>query len=279
MQTSKQESFIEEQILPAPSISLAATSSVKRIRLWDLPTRLFHWSLVVAVSVAVVSGEIGGEWIGVHAKAGLTILGLVVFRLIWGIIGSTHARFAHFAPSISKLRAYIKGQWTGVGHNPLGALSVFALLALLAAQVGTGLFSNDDIDFTGPLFNLVDQALSNRLTGLHQLFAKGLFVLLAVHVVAIGFYTLIKKDNLVKPMVTGWKEVTDGKSASKGGVLAFLVASVFSLAVVYSISDFSVRDLFSSSSPLNSTATAAQKESSQPAAAISSSTPKVAPTW
>jgi len=156
---------------------------------------------------------------------------------------------------------------------------VFALLALLAAQVGTGLFSNDDIDFTGPLFNLVDQALSNRLTGLHRLFAKGLFVLLAVHVLAIGFYTLIKKDNLVKPMVTGWKEVSDGKSASKGGVLAFLVASVFSLAVVYCVSDLSVRDLFSSSLPLNSTATAPQKEPIQSASAISSSPSKTVPAW
>jgi len=248
MQNTKstiQTTFVDEQLDANAAITLVSTSPVKRIRLWDLPTRIFHWALVTLVSIAIISGEIGGEWMGLHAKAGLAIIGLITFRLIWGIVGSTYARFTHFAPTVPKLRAYFKGQWKGVGHNPLGALSVFALLALLAAQATTGLFSNDDIDFFGPLFNLVDQSMSDRLTGFHQLFAKVLFVLLAVHVVAIIFYVLIKKDNLVKPMITGWKEVTEGKSAVKGGIIAFSVTLFISLTVVYAVSDFSVHDILS----------------------------------
>ena len=249
MQTNKSTlpaESVDNQVTANAPITLVATSSVKRIRLWDLPTRIFHWALVILVSIAVISGEVGGEWMGVHGKAGLAIIGLISFRLIWGVIGSTYVRFTQFFPTAPKLLAYFKGQWKGVGHNPLGAISVFALLALLAAQAATGLFSNDDIDFNGPLFNLVDQTLSDRLTGFHQLFAKVLFALLAVHVVAIIFYMLIKKDNLVKPMITGWKEVTEGKSAIKGGVIAFFVALFISLTVVYAVSSYTLHDIFSS---------------------------------
>jgi cytochrome b len=231
----------------SPHISLISTSPLKRIRLWDLPIRIFHWALVVAVTVALITGEIGAQWIGVHGKAGLTIVGLLSFRLVWGVIGSSYARFASFAPTWSALRRYFKGQWHGVGHNPLGALSVFALLGILAAQAATGLFANDDIDFTGPLFNLVEEATSNRLTAFHQIISYGIFAILALHILAIAFYVLIKKNNLVKPMVTGWKEVDDGKLATQGGPIALTVALIFSLAVVYAVSGLSPRDLSPSS--------------------------------
>jgi cytochrome b len=207
-----------------------------RIRLWDLPVRVFHWSLVLAVGTAVVTGELGGSWMTLHGQAGLAIVGLVVFRLVWGLIGSTHARFVRFAPTPGRLKAYLRGRWAGVGHNPLGALSVFALLALLAAQAGTGLFSNDDIAFSGPLFNLVDEALAGRLTGLHKQLANALLALLALHIAAIAFYVGLKKDNLVKPMLTGWKDVERGESAEHGGPLAFIVALAIALAAVFAVS-------------------------------------------
>lgn len=189
---------------------------LRRILVWDLPTRLFHWSLVAAVAVAVVSGEIGGDLMELHGKAGLAILGLVAFRLTWGFVGATHARFLNFAPTAGKLRDYLRGKWKGHGHNPLGALSVFALLGLLAAQAGTGLFGTDEITFTGPLFSLVEETLANRLTGLHKQLAYVLLAVLALHIIAILVYLKVKKDNLVKPMVTGWKEVRHGTSAGKG---------------------------------------------------------------
>lgn len=217
----------------AAAVSSNAHPTLTRIRLWDLPTRVFHWSLVVAVLTAFITGQIGGSWMAVHAKAGLAIIGLVVFRLVWGVVGSTHARFLNFVPTPAKIKAYIKGQWQGVGHNPLGALSVFTLLVLLTVQAGTGLFSNDDIDFSGPLSALIESTLSNRLTGIHVLLSNGLIGLVALHLVAIVFYVRFKKDNLVKPMVTGWKEVSSGTSATQGGLMAFIVALLIALAVVY----------------------------------------------
>jgi cytochrome b len=215
------------------SPAAARAPALQRIRVWDLPTRLFHWSLVAAVTVAVISGEIGGDWMELHGRAGLFIVGLVTFRLVWGFVGSTYARFRSFVPTPAGLRAYLRGRWKGQGHNPLGALSVFALLALLAAQAGTGLFGNDDIAFSGPLAALVDEALSNRLTGLHKQLAYVLLGLLALHVAAIVVYVRLKKDNLIKPMVTGWKEARSGTSASQGGPVALVLALAAAAAAVY----------------------------------------------
>ncbi|SHN67684.1 Cytochrome b [Duganella sacchari] len=220
---------IEELVQPA----VAVAPPRKRILVWDLPTRVFHWSLVAAVTVALITGEIGGDWMPVHGKAGLAIVGLVTFRLVWGVIGATHARFASFAPTLSSLRAYLRGRWKGQGHNPLGALSVFALLLLLAAQVGTGLFGTDEISFSGPLASLVEEATSLRLTGWHQKLTYLLFALLAVHVLAIAVYLVLKKDNLVKPMVTGWKEVHHGVSARPGSWPALVIALAAAAAAVY----------------------------------------------
>ncbi|ELX13168.1 cytochrome b domain-containing protein [Janthinobacterium sp. HH01] len=221
-----------EELQPAA----AAAPTRRRILVWDLPTRVFHWSLVLAVTVAIVSGEVGGDWMEVHGKAGLAILGLVVFRLAWGFAGSTHARFLSFLPTAASLRAYLRGRWKGQGHNPLGALSVFALLGLLAVQATTGLFGNDEISFTGPLFALVEEGLANRLTGLHKQLAYVLLAVLALHIVAILVYLFLKKDNLVKPMVTGWKEVRAGTSAAKGSWTALLLSIAFAGAVVASAS-------------------------------------------
>ncbi|MQA20127.1 cytochrome b/b6 domain-containing protein [Rugamonas rivuli] len=217
-----------EELQPAA----AAVQTRRRILVWDLPTRVFHWSLVLAVTVAIVSGEIGGDWMEVHGKAGLAILGLVAFRLAWGFAGSTHARFLNFLPTAASLRAYLRGRWKGQGHNPLGALSVFALLGLLAVQATTGLFGNDEISFTGPLFALVEEGLANRLTGLHKQLAYVLLAVLALHILAILVYLFLKKDNLVKPMVTGWKEVRAGTSAAKGSWTALLLSLAFAAAVV-----------------------------------------------
>ena len=212
--------------------SARALVSRKRIRVWDLPTRLFHWSLVAAVLTAVVTGQIGGDWMAVHGRAGLAIVGLVTFRLVWGFVGGTHSRFAHFAPTPVRLWAYVRGQWRGVGHNPLGAVSVFTLLGLLGTMAGTGLFSNDDIAFAGPLAALGGDALSSRLTGLHHQVADALLVFLALHVLAIVFHAWFKKDDLVTPMVTGHKEAEFEEPTRQGGWLALLLAVALAVAAV-----------------------------------------------
>ena len=210
--------------------------NTKRIKVWDLPTRLFHWLLVLSVGAAVLTGQLGGGLIDWHGRIGLGIVGLVVFRLVWGFVGSTYARFWQFVPTPARVRAYLKGDWRNEGHNPLGALSVLGLLALLVCQLLTGLVANDDIAFRGPLFDLVGEALSNRLTGLHHKFGDLLIGLVVLHVAAIVFYVRFRKKNLVKPMLTGWKEDGEGVSAQGGGFVAVLVALLLAALAVYGAS-------------------------------------------
>lgn len=181
---------------------------MKRLHVWDLPTRLFHWLLVLGIATAYVTGQIGGNLIVWHGRAGLFIIGLVAFRVVWGFVGAPTARFAHFVRGPGAIRAYLRGQWRGIGHNPLGALSVIGLIALVGAQAVTGLFTNDDISFAGPLADLVSKETSDRLLGIHVLLQNVLLGLVVLHLAAIVFYVRIKRDNLVRPMLTGWKSVT-----------------------------------------------------------------------
>ena len=213
--------------------------SIKRIKLWDLPTRLFPWLLAIFVSAALITGNIGGGAIEWHGKIGLVIVGLIVFRVVWGLIGSSHARFASFLPTPAAITAYLRGDWRGIGHNPLGALSVLGLLLLVAVQLSTGLFGNDDIAFHGPLFDLIGKDLSDRLTGIHELTSNALIALIVLHLAAIAFYGHVKKDKLIKPMITGWKDLApgeDGESTTGGGAIAFIVALAIALAAVYGAS-------------------------------------------
>lgn len=207
-----------------------------RVLIWDLPTRLFHWLLACAVVAAVLTGQLGGGLIELHGKIGIAIFGLLAFRLVWGFAGSTYARFAQFFPTAARIKAYLAGQWQGEGHNPLGALSVFALLGLLSVQVLSGLVANDDIAFRGPLYDLVGRDWSNRLSGLHHLLSNLLIALVGLHVAAIAFYGHVKKQKLLQPMLTGWKEACEGPSATGGGTLALVVALAVAAAAVYGAS-------------------------------------------
>ena len=197
-----------------------------RILVWDLPTRLFHWLLVALVVTAIITGKIGGGAIVWHGRIGVAIVGLLAFRIIWGFVGSSHSRFASFFPTPGKMVAYLRGHWRGPGHNPLGALSAFGLMALVALQVASGLLANDDIAFQGYLSGLIDKSLSDRLTGLHKLAFNALLVMIALHLAAIAFYAHVKKDNLVKPMITGWKEVEHHHPAPTGGGIGRLVLAL-----------------------------------------------------
>jgi len=195
----------------AVEAAAAARDDVRRVVLWDLPLRVFHWSLVAAVTVAIVTGELGGACMPWHGRAGLVIVGLLVFRVLWGLVGSATSRFTQFAPTPGRVLAYLRGRWRGVGHNPLGALSVFALLGLLSLQAATGLFGNDDIAFAGPLNHLVDDAAGARATGWHRWLANGLIALVVLHLLAIAFHVLVKRHRLVRPMITGRRELEPGR--------------------------------------------------------------------
>lgn len=209
--------------------------STRTIKVWDLPTRIFHWLLAMLVVAAFVTGWLGGNLIEWHGRAGIAITGLLAFRLVWGFIGSTYARFADFVPGPAHIWAHIRGEWNGLGHNPFGALSVLALLGILIFQAVSGLVSNDDIAFEGPLYALVSKDTSDWLSSLHRLNFWVIIALVAAHVGAILYYLHAKKDNLVKPMIVGTKEVSDpdAQAAQGGGVLAFVVAFAIALAVVW----------------------------------------------
>lgn len=199
-------------------------------RVWDLPLRIFHWLLVLAVTAAIVTGKLGGPWLAWHGRCGALIMGLLIFRLAWGFIGSHHARFASFVPTPQRLREYLRGAWQGLGHNPLGALSVLALLAVLITQVATGLFAGDDSDFLGPLATHVTQATSQRLTYWHGMAFNGLAALISLHIGAIVFHGWARKTNLVTPMLTGNKRgdaaVANEPASMWRAVAAILLAYV-----------------------------------------------------
>lgn len=169
--------------------------------IWDLPTRLFHWALVICVIGAYVSINTGN--IDMHEKFGLTVMGLVIFRIIWGFIGHTPSRFASFIPSPKTLLAYLKTQkYSGQGHNPLGALSVLALLSLLLAQTISGSFSTDDILFEGPLLHLAP-SFSDTAFSIHNLGRILIFFLILLHWTALLFHRFVLKERLTIRMVTG----------------------------------------------------------------------------
>lgn len=177
-----------------------------RIRVWDLPTRLFHWALAACLIGSLVSVSLGGNAVGWHFRFGYAILTLLLFRIVWGFVGPRYARFSSFPPNPAAALRHLLGRdahAVGPGHNPLGALSVYALLLALAVQAGTGLFANDAIMWDGPLKNLVTNASSDTLTRLHKLNRFVVIALVLLHLGAIAFYSLVKRRRLVAAMITG----------------------------------------------------------------------------
>lgn len=211
----------------------------RNVPIWDLPLRTFHWLLVLSVVGAYITGTLGGNLTIWHERFGGLILGLLIFRVLWGFVGSEYARFSSFFPTPKRIIAYLNGQWTGIGHNPVGALAIITLLLTLTVQVSTGLFANDDIAFEGPLFHLVDKDVSDKLTGLHSRSFDFLLVVIAIHVSAILFYQWVKKADLVLPMLTGKKRVSSHLSSTNNiqtaGRLRFVLSFLFATTVVWGV--------------------------------------------
>lgn len=197
------------------------------VRVWDLPTRLFHWALVVCVIGLAVTAysESGLDW---HARLGYAVGTLLLFRLVWGFIGGRWSRFASFLYSPGSVVAYLRGRAHPdhlVGHNPLGAGSVFLMLAFLLAQVGTGLVSDDESAFTGPLNRFVSSSTGLAATWYHK--RVGQWVLLALvvlHVAAVLYYLWRKRENLVRPMIGGDKQVAGPAQPSRDDAASRTVA-------------------------------------------------------
>ena len=198
------------------------------VRVWDLPTRLFHWSLVLLVAASLATGEfdsiLGAGTLEWHKRSGLAILALLVFRLAWGFAGGTHARFASFLRGPREVIGYAKGlldgreQAEGAGHNPLGGWSVVAMLSALAVQVSTGLFLVDeDYGFEGPLARYASAAVADFLEEVHEANYGVIGALVALHLAAIAYYTVVKRQDLVRAMLTGVRRLAPGAQDSRGG--------------------------------------------------------------
>lgn len=206
---------------------------VQRIRVWDLPTRLFHWTLLGSVVGAVVSAKAGAmEW---HARLGFAVFALLAFRLLWGFVGGHWSRFASFVHAPGAAWRHLRGQPQAgerldVGHSPLGALSVFALLAVLALQVGSGLVSDDEIATLGPLNHLVSTGTALAFTSWHRSWGQWLlFALVGLHLAAIAGYWL-RGQALLPAMLHGDKSLPAGTPASADGLRARLLALLLALA-------------------------------------------------
>ena len=196
------------------------------LRVWDAPLRLFHGLLAASVLGACLSAWLGGAWMEWHARLGLMVLGLLLFRLLWGVLGSSYARWSYLLMSILAAPRYLKGQWRGLGHNPLGALSVLAMLGALAVQVGSGLFADDDIALRGPLQALVSSAQSQWLTGLHRYNQWLVLGLIALHLAAIAWHRM-KGKPLVAAMLHGHvRREYPGQRSAHGGHWAYALLAV-----------------------------------------------------
>jgi hypothetical protein len=222
----------------------------KIIRVWDLPIRVFHWLLVLCIIGSLVSVNFVDNAMDWHAYFGYSVLTLLIFRIVWGFVGSTHARFASFIPNHKKILDYLQGNTAcGLGHSPLGALSVFAILLALSVQALTGLFADDEIAFQGPLAKYVSNSLVSILSEIHEANQVVIYTLIAIHIAAIIYYKKFKGEDLIKPMISGDKEIdpseeanyspSDLGRASKDGALqrglALMLLSLIAVAVAYLI--------------------------------------------
>jgi cytochrome b len=177
---------------------------MQRVRVWDLPLRLFHWLLAACLVGSFVSVKTGSmDW---HFRFGYAVLTLIVFRILWGVVGPRYARFSSFLFGPAALLADLRGSPAAprtLGHTPLGSLSVFALLIVVAVQATAGLFTSDDIASEGPLARLVPNATVETAGWLHHFNEALILALVALHLVAILFYRIFRRKSLVKPMVLG----------------------------------------------------------------------------
>lgn len=220
---------------------------MSRVRVWDLPVRLFHWLLAICVVGSFVSVKIGGNAMVWHGRFGLAALTLLLFRILWGFWGSHHARFASFVRGPSAVMATIgalrrhssdRPMPAALGHSPLAAVSVLAFLFFFAVQAVLGLMASDDIAFDGPWVKYVSSGVVEWATRLHKLNQWVLLGLIALHLSAIAYYRLARHQNLVGPMITGDQKaeamtIVASRDDAALRIRAVLIFAVVALAVAY----------------------------------------------
>lgn len=206
-------------------------ASAQPVRIWDLPTRLFHWTLVLCVLGLIITGQVGGAALPWHFRFGYGVLALLAFRLSWGLVGGHWSRFASFTYTPATVWRYLRGRTDRarfeIGHNPAGSLSVYALLGFLLLQVASGLVADDEILNTGPLNRFVSNTTAALCTGWHKHYGQWiLYALIALHVTAIVFHRLRHGQNLLRPMLVGDKWLPPGTPASADGAAQRMLAVV-----------------------------------------------------
>lgn len=211
------------------------THTTPRLRVWDLPTRLFHWMLAASIVALVVTANMGGNAMEWHLRLGHLVLALLMFRVLWGFAGGYWSRFSTFIPSPARCMRYLRGQATAadrVGHNPLGALSVIAMLLIVGMQVGTGLVSDDEIAFAGSLVRFVSGDTIAWATSWHTSWGQWLiYAAVGRHIAAIAYYSLVKHEKLVPAMLHGDKLNQPAElPASRDGWRAIVPACFFAAA-------------------------------------------------
>jgi cytochrome b len=212
-----------------------SSSGGRKQPLWDLPTRLVHWLL--AALIAFSWWSVHNHHTDWHIWSGIAILTLLIFRLLWGFVGSSTARFSTFVTGPRRLLDYLKGRWTGIGHTPLGAISVVAMFMAVAVQVGLGLVSEDpDGIYAGPLANLVSTDTSDKARDIHELWFNVVLALIVLHVAAIVYYR-VRGQRLTLPMITGRAVLDPGTQPMRRGkwwaaLVCLLIAFAISRWVV-----------------------------------------------
>lgn len=212
---------------------MAESPKLHKVRVWDLPTRIFHWSLPICLTGLAVTAAMGGSAMNWHFRFGYTMASLLLFRLVWGLVGGRWSRFSAFTYAPATVLNYLRGEGRPqdtVGHSPLGAASVFAMLAFLVAQVATGMVSDDEISFAGPLTRFVSNSTVSLASSYHSAIGKWiLLALVLLHLAAIAFYHR-RKQSLIAAMVLGDKSLERSLPGSRDDAVSRLAALVIFVA-------------------------------------------------
>ncbi|MFC4699718.1 cytochrome b/b6 domain-containing protein [Glaciecola siphonariae] len=208
-----------------------------KVKVWDVPTRVFHWGLVAVFVFQFVTGDILDDAMQLHFYGGYVALGLILFRIIWGFVGSYHARFSSFIYSPRTAFNYMKGTsstQTYLGHNPLGGYSVLAILAVMLTQAVSGLFMTDEIFMEGPYYSALGTQVDDIMNYLHHNAISLMWALISLHLGAIAYYSIKKKQALIPAMFHGNKPSNDTqKRRISTPWLAFIISMVVAAAIVY----------------------------------------------
>jgi cytochrome b len=227
--------------LEASAPRSGSATSTTRVLVWDFPIRFVHWAIVLLLIGLITTGKLGADWLIWHMRMGYTVIALVVFRVIWGFVGSRNARFSAFLSGPSRVLRYVRSlrgaHEVHASHNPAGGWMVLLLLVALLAQATMGLFTNDDILWGGPFSERVSKSTSDAISAIHRRFWWVIVALSALHVAAVLTYLAVKKDDLITPMLTGYKHLPHGVASSADAAASvakgLLLLTLCGLAVWY----------------------------------------------